>query len=42
MVIKMLADLWRRVEKYGETFSKELENTRMNQSEQKNVMTKTR
>lgn len=42
MVIKMLADLWRRVEKYRETFNKELENRRKNQSKWINVMTKTR
>ena len=39
MIIKMLNELRRRMDKHSENFNKELENIKKNQTELKNIIT---
>ena len=39
MIIKMLTELWRRVDEHSENFNKELENRKKNPSELRNTIT---
>ena len=42
IVINMLPELWRKMEKHSENFNKDLENKRKNQSELKNTIIETK